>query len=193
MNHQPASGAAEPELRALYDAGRASPGQALALFDSLKPVDTRTMRGRWQGSGFVTGHPLDGVLENYSWYGKEFHDDDHVHPLLFRSFGGQLYRVHPRRMPLELALKLPFRRAFFMRLLFMLLRPLLGTRQHRARLRPLEHRGVVTAAMIYDDLPIIDVFRQLDQDHVLGVMDLRGIDQPFFFRLRRTGEQAPGP
>jgi len=44
------------------------------------------------------------------------------------------------------------------RLLLPLL-PLLATRRPRARLRPVEYRGVTSAAMSYDQLPIIDVFR----------------------------------
>jgi hypothetical protein len=53
----------------------------------------------------------------------------------------------------------------------------------------MEHRGVMTAAMVYDDLPIIDVFREAAADTLLGLMDLRGLPQPFFFLLRRD---APG-
>ena len=45
-------------------------------------------------------------------------------------------------------------------------------------------RGVTTAAMVYDHLPIIDCFRRLSADAVLGLMDLRGA-APFFFRLER--------
>jgi hypothetical protein len=48
-----------------------------------------------------------------------------------------------------------------------------------------EHRGVASAAMLYDHLPIVDIFRRLDEHTLLGVMDARGISQPFFFILRR--------
>jgi hypothetical protein len=59
------------------------------------------------------------------------------------------------------------------------------TRKPKARLRSLEHRGVVTAAMVYDALPIIYVFRRVDADTLLGLMDLRGLPAPFFFLLER--------
>ena len=36
--------------------------RALELFDSLEPVDIEFMIGRWQGDGYRTGHPLDGLL-----------------------------------------------------------------------------------------------------------------------------------
>lgn len=43
--------------------------------------------------------------------------------------------------------------------------------------------------MIYDQLPINDVFRRLDgvagADAVIGAMDLRGLTRPYFFVLRR--------
>lgn len=38
-----------------------------------------------------------------------------------------------------------------------------------------------------DGQPIHDVFRKLDNETVLGVMDLKDMPQPFFFVLRREG------
>ena len=66
-------------------------------------------------------------------------------------------------------------------------RPLLYTNRPTARLRSIEHRGVRTAAMIYDALPIIDVFRRVNDDVLLGAMDMRGLPEPFFFLLHRDG------
>ncbi len=43
--------------------------------------------------------------------------------------------------------------------------------------------------MIYDQLPVNDVFRKLDDNHddtVIGAMDLRGSRKPFFFVLTRV-------
>ncbi len=59
--------------------------------------------------------------------------------------------------------------------------PVLGA----ARLRRVEHRGVVTATMIYDDHPILDHFRRVSGEAVLGVMDRKGDTSPLFFYLRR--------
>ena len=36
----------------------------------------------------------------------------------------------------------------------------------------------------------VDVFRRLDAHILLGVMDARGISQPFFFTLRREGSDV---
>jgi hypothetical protein len=66
------------------------------------------------------------------------------------------------------------------------LAPLLATRASAARLRVTLHRGQRTATMIYDRLPILDVFRRLDAHTLLGLMDAKGMERPFFFRLRRV-------
>jgi hypothetical protein len=160
---------------------------ALALFDASAPVNTDDMRGRWRGSGLPTGHLMDGLLEHYGWFGKHFHDADHVDPLLFMPFVGHgaPFAVSPRLMPLGLARFRGLAHSAFARTVFGLALPLLRTRRAAARLRHIEYRGVVTATMIYDHLPIHDVFRRVDDDTLIGLMDQRGAPQPFFFLLRR--------
>jgi hypothetical protein len=39
--------------------------------------------------------------------------------------------------------------------------------------------------MVYDALPIIDVFRRVGPDVLIGAMDMRGLTAPFFFLLER--------
>jgi hypothetical protein len=48
----------------------------------------------------------------------------------------------------------------------------------------IDDRGTVTAAMVYDQRPIIDVFRAVDEGTVMGRMDERG-QAPAFFVLSR--------
>ena len=48
-----------------------------------------------------------------------------------------------------------------------------------------QYRDRVSATMIYDYLPINDVFRQVDENTVMGLMDYKAIAQPFFFVLSR--------
>ncbi|KAJ7139180.1 GXWXG protein-domain-containing protein [Mycena epipterygia] len=43
----------------------------------------------------------------------------------------------------------------------------------RARVREVKFRGVVSAAMVYDERPIMDHFRYVDEDTVAGMMDKR--------------------
>jgi hypothetical protein len=168
-------------------AARATPAAGLTLFDGLRAIDCEALRGFWSGSGLATGHPLDGALEAFGWAGKRFDGDEEVQPLVFGT-AARRFAVRPRlpaaALPLVLrwpALKRPPIAACVRALL-----PLLATRRSHARLRMVRHRGVLTAAMLYDEVPIIDVFRAVDADTVLGCMDRKGDRQPFFFVLRRA-------
>ena len=144
------------------------------------------MVGRWRGRGLPTGSPLDGLLESYGWYGKEFLDTETVHPLLFHDRRGRPRPVDPALLPVGLVRDHAYlAHVPGARVAFGVLRPLLSTNRPKARLRTVEHRGVATAAAVYDALPIIDVFRRVGVDTLLGLMDLRGLPRPFFFLLRR--------
>jgi len=163
---------------------------ALAFFDSLPTVAPDELIGRWRGSGLPTGSPLDGLLEAYGWYGKEFLGVESVHPLLFRTRGGRPRPVDPAFLPLGLLGDYAgLAHLSLLRTVFGGVRPLLYTNRPKARLRTVEHRGVDTAAMIYDALPIIDFFRRVGDDVLLGAMDMRGLAAPFLFVLQRD---APG-
>ena len=59
--------------------------------------------------------------------------------------------------------------------------PLLGN----AQVRQLEFRGKVSVAMIYDHLPIIDYFRRVDENTLMGVMDYKGA-VPLYFYLYKA-------
>ena len=164
---------------------------ALRYFDGLPPVQAGEMLGTWEGEEVASGHPLDGALAAYGWRGKRFDDAEHVHPLLFGN-AGHTWAVRPRwvfpGVPLVMrwpALKHPAAAALARMLL-----PLLATRRSRARLRTVRFRGGTTAAMVYDEVPILDVFRRIDEETVLGVMDLKGMERPYFFVLRRPRAQA---
>ncbi|GAB2695509.1 DUF4334 domain-containing protein [Nocardia thraciensis] len=173
-------------LRALRQEG-CTPRQAWELFDGLPAVRVDEITtGRWHGDELDTGHPWAGVLVESGWYGKQFDDPDSVQPLLFAGPDEAVFPVDPRRVPLALAGRVPRAGVRLARRLLPALRPLLRTRTPRARLRNLEFRGKVSAAMVYDHLPIIDIFRLVDDETLLGVMDLRGMADPYFFILRRT-------
>ncbi|MEB3360632.1 MAG: DUF4334 domain-containing protein [Synechococcaceae cyanobacterium] len=176
-------------------AGVSSAEEALALFDRLPAVEPSELLGRWRGGGFASGHSLDGVLETYHWYGKEFRGPDAVDPLLFRSAAGVVVPLRASLLPDPRWLKRwPWLASAAAAALFQrLLLPLLHTDRPQARLRVVRHRGVDSAAMLYDQLPIVDVFRRLDAHTLLGLMDARGIPQPFFFTLRRDQPDLAPP
>jgi len=178
----PDSALATPDILANR---RGTTDEALALFDSLDPIDLSFMMGRWKGYEITTGHPQDGVLAATRWYGKEFEDAETVHPLLHQNGRGALFRVRPRPTLVYLSLHLPILKARALRPLSLLITALLRTRQSQARARMVEYRGKVSATMIYDGLPINDHFRKIDDNTVLGLMDFKGLESPFPFVLER--------
>lgn len=165
---------------------------ALDLFDASPAVSTEFMLGTWHGDEMPTDHPLDGMLAASGWWGKQFVDGENVHPLLFPTRDrGALWAINPvlAFSGLGLATRIPAVKNQNLRGLINTLSPALRTRTAKARLRTTRYRDVDTATMIYDQLPINDVFRRLDgvagADAVIGAMDLRGLSRPYFFVLRR--------
>lgn len=171
---------------------QATPAECLEWFDELDPVDVAFLIGRWTGFEITTGHPQDGILEATRWYGKEFEDAETVHPLLHSTASGRLFRVKPRPTLVALSLRLPFLKSRPFRPLSRFLTRLLTTRASQARARMVEHRGKLSATMIYDHLPINDHFRRIDDDTLLGLMDFKGLG-PYFFVLQRdqSGNRQP--
>ncbi|KAH8649846.1 hypothetical protein BX600DRAFT_473688 [Xylariales sp. PMI_506] len=56
-----------------------------------------------------------------------------------------------------------------------------------ARLRDVQFRGTVSTAMVYDKLPIIDIFKRVNQDTVMGAMDSKLLkdEGTYYFYLTR--------
>jgi Domain of unknown function (DUF4334)/GXWXG protein len=56
-----------------------------------------------------------------------------------------------------------------------------------AQIREVKFRGVVTAAMVYDKQPIIDAFRFIDENTMLGAMDSKLLKNAgvYYFYLKR--------
>jgi len=160
--------------------------EAFAFFDELSAAQPHDMWGIWKGEELATGHPLEGLLAASGWYGKEFRSSEHVHPLIFEKKNGALYKVNPLLIPLNLPFdKIPRR---LIRPAMTLVRPIIKTQKSAARLRKLEHRGKLGAAMVYDKKDIIDVFRKVDNDTLLGMMDIKSMDteHTYFFVLNRV-------
>jgi hypothetical protein len=181
----PSPASATPLAR--LEARGGTTAEALALFDTLEPVAAESMIGQWRGATLRTGHTLDGVLEALGWYGKAFLDAGSAHPLLFHGRGNDIVAIDPRLLPAWLARDHGWMLGNRLgRAAFALVRPMLETGQPKARLRAVGHHGVTTTAMIYDDQPIRDIFRKADDDTLVGLMEMEGMKQPFFFVLRRV-------
>ena len=141
------------------------------------------MIGSWKGEGFHTNHPMDGLLEVFKWHGKRFNNPEDVNPLIFPRLSGGLASINPA--PMGPLLHVPMPRSALLGQIFQVLLPLFTTSRSKARLRMTTYRGKSSATMIYDQLPINDVFRKVDQDTLFCIMDAKGMPLPFFFILRR--------
>jgi hypothetical protein len=160
---------------------------ALEEFGSLPPIARRELVGLWKGHGIPTGHPFDGVLENLGWFGKRFTPDMRADALLFRSGDQRLVAIDPKWIPLRLALR--FHDVGRMRVasnLFSYLQRRLRARGPVASLKTMVFGGVESAAMVYDDQPIVDHFRQIDAERIMGAMTTKGDERIYFFELQRV-------
>lgn len=173
------------QFATLQHQGQTSPEAALNLFDELETVDIPFMIGRWLGSGFPTHHPLDGSLEVAGWYGKAFISPEEVYPLLMAGPNHRIFNIDPKQIMINLAVILPAENLRPLKPWLQMANRLVETKQSQARLRMMEYRNKLSATMIYDHLPIHDVFRKVDVNTVLGLMDYKDMDQPFFFVLQR--------
>jgi hypothetical protein len=159
---------------------------ALDFFDSLPAVTVEEMIGAWRGRGLDTDHVFDGLLERFGWHGKRFDGPDQVHPLVFDDGQGGVFSVNPAFMPVQLMLRFSsVLRSPVVARAFQPFSRLARTTAPRARLRTTVYRGVATATMCYDALPIHDVFRRVDENTLLGAMDMRGMTDQFMFVLER--------
>lgn len=156
--------------------------EAVKIFDELEPVTLDFMIGRWQGYEIATGHTMDGLLEPTGWYGKYFKSSEEVHPLLFFANNKTgLYSVNPKLIPLGIR----FPKTKMLGTIMAMLRPILQTRKSTARIRMIEYRNKVTGTMVYDEKAIFDHFVKINQNTMLGAMDLKGAPFPYIFVLER--------
>jgi hypothetical protein len=163
-----------------------SQAEAFDYFDRLGVASIIELAGLWQGHGIASGHPLDGVLENLGWYGKRFTADLKADALLFALGPHRLVAIDPGMIPLKLALRCHrFGRTRAARGLFSYLQKLGRAKGPVASLRSMSFRDKTSAAMVYDRQPIIDHFRRIDDDRLLGVMAVEGDGRHYFFVLTR--------
>lgn len=160
-------------------------------FRSLQPVQPGELVGLWKGTGYPSGHPLDGVLENLSWFGKRFHPDMRADALLFGRASTRLRGLNPVFFPIHLVIRLaPLGRSSRIRNIFSAIRPLLKARSTTASLQVRMDAGESTTAMVYDRQPIADFFRRIDDERLAGMMIVEGDHRRYFFTLRKVTDPA---
>lgn len=153
--------------------------EKFAIFDSLPAAEISDLcTGLWKGGAFPEARGSEDKLVQSGWYGKRFGGENDVDPLVFNVQDGDGKRFvasPPKVMALAgQGVAPPARQAE------------IETSEPSARLREVQYRGVVTASMVYNELPIIDHFRKADENTLLGVMDNIKLPGPaYFFVLRR--------
>jgi hypothetical protein len=157
----------EPQFWSMTYQERISPQEAFDLYDELDAVELDDMMGVWRGFELHTGHPMEGALENLHWYGKAFHSVNQVDPLLFYKRNGNIFAADPGRIFDKMKI--------------------VPSDGGEGRLRMVEHRGRITATLLYDHLPIMDHFRRVSPDVLMGYMDMKGNTEPYFFYLNKLG------
>jgi hypothetical protein len=166
--------------------------QLMNFYDSLPAASIDQMIGNWRGAGLPTGHVFDGLLEQFGWHGKRFDSPEDAHPLVLRGQNGRLFPIDPSRIPISMLIHhLDLVRSSAAARLFRLSSWIFATDKPQARLRMMKYRDIVSATMIYDTLPINDIFRAVGPDTLVGAMDMRGVEQPFMFLLHREAPVAP--
>ena len=170
------------EIEILLKERKATVNDTISIFDRLEPVTVEFMLGQWKGFEIITGHPIDGLLEPSGWYGKLFENPENAHPLLIYTLNKKrVFAINPRYIPL--GIKIP--KNNMLKVFIAILKPILKTKKSKARIRMIEYRGKVTGTMVYDQKSIFDHFAKINENTMLGAMDLKGAANPYFFVLER--------
>ncbi|MEQ6901127.1 DUF4334 domain-containing protein [Nocardioides sp. YIM 152588] len=144
----------------LRSADSVDPAEVEALWADLPTVAVADILGPWRGGDFACGHPASGLLTRLGWHGKNFDDPMAAQPLVCRGADGALYSNTDAAAGGE------------------------------ASLWDIAFRGEVTATMVYDRMPVLDHFKAVDGDTLLGVMNGKlaayfGVPDLYWFWLER--------
>ena len=160
-----------------------SASQVYAFFDTLPPVELDFMVGRWRAAAVPTNNLQDGNLAVLDFYGKRFHgagNNYEVDPLFCWSGDNLVMLASPPYFTMKTnpymvpSTSTPFRREVFHKINQLTVLKCCTTKKPQAHTMIAEHRGVYTTAMVYDELPMLDVFRKVDENTILLVFILKG-------------------
>ncbi|TDM12752.1 GXWXG domain-containing protein [Macrococcus lamae] len=164
-------------------------------FDSLDSVSIEMMHGLWRGEEVNTPHPMTGLLKKANWYGKYFEDKNNVTPIVMQDKNGELFAANPGMLSLKAPIKLvKLLPKVFFNVGVTLIKPIFKTHSPKARLRLMDYNGTATAAMIYDQKPLIDYLKKIDDDTVLGMVDETVISKHlthYFILIRDRSDWRP--
>jgi hypothetical protein len=71
--------------------GRIADAELDEFWATLEPATVEGMLGEWKGGEFVTGHKMNGRLEQAGWFGKTFKSVTDVQPLVCVGADGKKF------------------------------------------------------------------------------------------------------
>jgi hypothetical protein len=154
-----------------------NPSHIDSVFCDLKPILPEQLIGKWDGFVLGTRHPFESELEKFNWFGHTFDATKDVAPLFVARNG--------KRVPYE-----DWGRAS----VSLLSGPVYGNGIYEAlanlfpaQLHEIKYQDAVSAALIYDDHPVIVYYRAVRPNIVAGIMESKkfGRSRKFYFYLKR--------
>ena len=147
-------------FEALRSAEAVDPIDLDAFWTDLSTVSVEEILGAWRGGDFATGHLAGKALRRLRWHGKTFESALDAVPMVCRDEAGELYANAE------------------------------AAGGGAASLWDIGFRGEVTATMVYDKLPVLDHFKAVDEDTLVGVMNGKleqafGVADLYYFWLER--------
>lgn len=155
------------------------------VFDSLPAVTVEELSGwRWKGYEIRNGHPWNGLLNKNNWFGKEYFTPEHGNPLLTYASkaetGDDVFPAEPIKWFAHVA------EGGDEVILYKNKDKFLARENVGCSLKTILYRGSITASMFYDEVPVNDTFKKVDDNTVYGVMDCKFLpDPPLFFVLEK--------
>ncbi|ODV89284.1 hypothetical protein CANCADRAFT_3912 [Tortispora caseinolytica NRRL Y-17796] len=156
--------------------------EALEFYLDLEPMELHELRGGWKGSTLYTDHPLDNKMASFGWHGMFFKNNEVVYPSIWNANDGSKFIADPLKVITAVQSSTA--------------PDIMGSPQSylttsdSARIRMVVSYDHPTATLIYNNLPIYDSFKRIDDDRIVGLVDMKGVDKPYFFMMTRDPDLA---
>ncbi|KAH7058618.1 GXWXG protein-domain-containing protein [Macrophomina phaseolina] len=133
------------------------PAELFDIIDPLPPLSPEELLGEWSATGFNTGHPLYHWLKSINWVGTKFWSEGDVEPLVVATQTRDGCGTRKRWL----------------------------TEWGNGQILEVKYRGVVSAALFFDNHPIVTHFRKVSGTALFGIIVSKQYQDigPFFFFL----------
>lgn len=139
--------------------GILNPAYIDQIFQGLKPTKPDNLMGEWDGFILSTGHPFESELEKLNWFGNTFDSKDDVAPLIVAKNGDRVRFEDWGGASVSLSLDMAH-----------LEKPERLTPE-TLQLYEIADQGIVSAALIYDERPMMVYYRAVRSNMVAGIME----------------------